>query len=241
MKLALIAPTNQLHWCTFSTGGMQMALAHKVMTEPQYAEFYKQRSLGGDFIIMDNGVAEQSQLTPAELMIAGRLCGATEYVLPDVINDTERTLDLGYASAPDMGGGPLMVVPQGQTFESWTLCASELVGLPSAATIGLSKYCPVPRRELLEWLGMRGWYKRYGIHLLGTAEPSITHKLVWDYPWIRSMDTAAPVAYGLMERYLSSPKHAGLRWDALPADRHESEVILANIAQLRRWCNAHDS
>jgi hypothetical protein len=81
-QFCVIAPTNYLQYATGSD--THLVLAHLVATDITYRDFYKNLSVAGDFIIMDNGAFELGQsYAPDKLIKLAHLCGADAIVLPD--------------------------------------------------------------------------------------------------------------------------------------------------------------
>lgn len=89
----VIAPTQYLDKIKLTS--RHLCLAHIVKNDPSYADFYKQRSLAGDFIIMDNGAFELGQsYDPDQLVDLGKKCGADAVVLPDYpFQPSEKTIE----------------------------------------------------------------------------------------------------------------------------------------------------
>lgn len=110
----------------------------------------------------------------------------------------------------------LMVVPQGETMEEWLWCYEAMLQIPNVHTIGLSKVsvpqCWVGNREepgaiakgrimcVSEIIARGLTPDKYGkeIHLLGSdAWMGYEARVQAQHPWIRSMDSSAPVWYGM--------------------------------------------
>lgn len=245
MKLAVIAPPNQLDWILYSsqmaTGGRyQMCLARKVLTDDGYAAFYATRRRMGDFVIMDNGAAEEGPLPPEDLWKAYNIVKPTEIVVPDKVNDPVRTKELTDLYF-DLCPTPRMVVPQGATLAEWADCLDHQLKAGWVVSIGVSKYCPVERPILLQYLQNSGYTPSYDVHLLGVrAAPAEVVLLKKLFPWVRGVDTAAPVAFGLkgysVHSYHTSG-HIGLDWDApVPAPGSEIyQLIENNIDVMLQW------
>lgn len=243
MRLAVIAPPNMLdRYCVHTH--YQMALARKVLADPAYARFYKDRNACGDWVIMDNGAAEEGTLNPEQLAKAAYLCHANEIVAPDVINDRYATMELydnWYHKLPN--GYHKMVVPQGSDVAEWMECASYMLGTADVQTIGVSKYHRTDRRVLLRTIERAGWHTRgVEFHLLGVAQaPRDVIAIAREFPWIRGIDTAAPVAYGLVGQMPDGYEHSGhigLNWDsaAPPVGSLLDTLILRNIEVMKEWC-----
>ncbi len=104
MKIAIatIVPIPHLESQLYRSG-YEMALAHLV-PDPDYAAFFWGCSSRGDHVILDNGVIETGQpLDVLRVLAAAKLIGATEMVLPDMLNDDIATLRLGSDALERLG------------------------------------------------------------------------------------------------------------------------------------------
>lgn len=248
MKLAIIAPPNQLQWCDRSTG-YQLVLARLLLKDDSYARYYAERGARGDYLIMDNGAAEEGTLTSEELQRAAKKLGwpkqPVEFVLPDKVNDVDKTLELAryYASTFPRS---FMAVPQGTTLATWMLCLHALLRIAQPNAIGVSKYCPVPRTQLLNALQseLQLHSQVYQVHCLGVyQDPYEIYQIATQFPWVRGLDTAAPVAFGLKERYVEGygqSGHIALDWDLPPADKVQAGFIDENIETCLAWASGED-
>lgn len=59
----------------------------------KYSNFYRQRKAEGDYLILDNGVAEGVKLGSLDYVDIIRQVGPDEFVLPDVMGDCDRTIE----------------------------------------------------------------------------------------------------------------------------------------------------
>lgn len=123
-----------------------MALAHLVYEYPKYAQFYREMSDRGDFVLLDNGVAEGKELPWPVVCNAAIMVGAKEVVLPDVIGSCNFTHDATAAALEQnvtwhlrKKGVTLMGVPHGCDEEEWVKSMTLLLSL-GVDTIGLSKF-----------------------------------------------------------------------------------------------------
>jgi len=84
MKLALIAPTRLLDGYGSQSEGVHLALVHVALQDPEYADWFKRRSMAGDTVILDNGAYEHGSPSPIEeILKAAELVRATTVVAPD--------------------------------------------------------------------------------------------------------------------------------------------------------------
>jgi len=214
MKAAVIAPIPLLEkYATQSD--FHMVLAHLVLESKEYAAFYRSRGELGDYLLLDNGVAEKGVPLPMEdIAAAANRVGANEIVLPDTLYDADRTL-LGAAEAllwlkeeGLLGKYKLMAVPQGRTPPEWFRCFGAFAAQPAVSTLGISKFTNslVPPRngrlggreaivDALDLLGLIVRGKSY--HLLGVhSDPLEILRCSQRYPWIRSVDSCIALLSG---------------------------------------------
>lgn len=239
MRLAIIAPTNQLWWCTKSD--YHLCLARKILTEMKYASFYRAYDNTKHYMIMDNGAAEEGTLKPDELFRAANLVHANELVVPDKINNYQATTQLAKDYAKDFNGStiPLMVVPQGESWSEWLGCLELQLTYFKPKSIGISKYSPIDRAFMLGMIEARELHTEYEYHLLGIQRnPREVSHLAYTFPWVRGVDTGAMVAWGLKRHFIAEDRrHIALNWNSPVPGLVEKSVIEANIEQMKEWCN----
>lgn len=81
-EFCIITPVEYLKYTKWTTS--HLVLAHLVDTDETYANFYKMRSIEGDFIMMDNSAYELKEpYSPDKLLDLAGICGAHAIVLPD--------------------------------------------------------------------------------------------------------------------------------------------------------------
>lgn len=94
MRAALVSPTTLLE-SVQPFSDYHLILAHKVVYDRHYCDFYAQRSKEGDYIILDNGAVEKGgRSVPLKtIVLAAVLTKPDVVVLPDYLFDSDRTLD----------------------------------------------------------------------------------------------------------------------------------------------------
>lgn len=142
-QFCIIAPTSYL-----PTYGVKstthLVLAHLVETDPAYEAFYKERSLAGDRIILDNGAFEMGvPYKPDMLVSLGNRCGAHALVLPDYpFAPGQKTIDAAIDILPAIkeAGFAAFFAPQSQTgdLEDWIATYSWGANNPDIDIIGMS-------------------------------------------------------------------------------------------------------
>lgn len=181
LKIAQIVPVDCLVETEFNQ--YHMCLAHLVggSNKPSevYTKFYRRMSDEGKYVLMDNGAAENSQLDFNSLISMYKLINPTEIVLPDVLcnkdETIERTCDFYSQFKDQISDYKLMVVPQGNSFEEWCMCAYELLQRVPVTTIGVSKFLEMATEDRTIRTRACEFLRPYDveIHLLGCSEGPI--------------------------------------------------------------------
>lgn len=181
-----------------------LVLTHYYKEYPVYKDFYKRRRSEGDFIIQDNGAAElKKSLQVHDLIEVAKDLQPNVIVAPDVIYSKNDTLNLTEAFLRDYASGlhelgiEVMGVPQGQTPEEWLEC-----------------YTVFNNDSRIDWLGISMFHNpTFGDRdsILKTIAPTVSrpcHLLgLWNnpldlleerkYDFVKSVDTAKPIEFGL--------------------------------------------
>lgn len=215
------------------------------LEDPTYRSVIAKQKRRGDFIIVDNGAAEGEPADFRQLVITATKMGVDEIVLPDILRDSEGTLELSWQAAHLVPPKRRAFVPQGKTVDEWCACLAAAVnnGL-EFATIMVPKHLeahPEGRIQALAFIGRMEYHLTYQIHLLGIwhhmySEVKRIHTAVRNglVPEPRGLDTGAPVAQaqkGEPIKELGQPR-ASLSW-SLPAN---IPLVMANCVRAQGWC-----
>jgi len=206
MQAAIIAHVGGLRrWAAQSH--FHMALAPLVLQSDAYREFYLEMSRRGDYVVVDNGAAEEKALTMPDILKAARMVRAAEIVLPDVLGSSIQTQVAIMTSLRAFEFARQeyrkMAVPQGETPEAWLECYKAIYDTPNIEVIGLGAltaemFKPWGGRlglcNALEMLGLVRTGTEY--HLLGLKEDPRNLYEYQRFKWIRSVDTQLPVLCG---------------------------------------------
>lgn len=124
MKLAFIAPTKYLEQISGQTS-TQMALAHEVIKNKTYHDYFLSRSNQWDWVLMDNGAHEGTRILGEELVNLCKTMKPSCVIMPDVLDNADETYkdtmefyNTHKDSVLDVGT-ELMAVPQWETFEKY--------------------------------------------------------------------------------------------------------------------------
>lgn len=204
----VIPPLTKLDVADMGTG--YFALAQFVLKHKDYAQFFKTRSERGYFTILDNGLAEGTQVDTPQLLKAIELIKPSEVIAPDVLYDCEKTISSMYDFLDVVPKEiNVMGVPQGSTPEEYLDCYDSMLKQDRITTIGLSKFS-VPKSFSCETgslrVGVNRQYlikvlKDYGalkkpLHLLGMRDP-FEYTAYKGNDFVRSTDSCLPVLAGL--------------------------------------------
>lgn len=216
MKLASIVPQNFLHMTV--EADFHMALAHLIGESgyEEYTAFFQNRK-EGSFCILDNGVIEGNPM-PIEIVAEKAISiNADEIVLPDAYKDATATIKMVDSAIKYLiehfgeHNWPfkLMVVPQGDSVDSWLECAKILLEQYGMYidTIGIPKHLIDTTQtrdarlfiisDLAEAIDLEG----FEIHLLGCWKTPLEVLTIAKaseqgiIPTVRSCDSAIPYVY----------------------------------------------
>jgi len=206
LKAAIISPTPLLRRYS-SQSTYHLALAHLVLTDIDYCDFYREAVEEGDYVIMDNSVIELGYPMPVEELIkAIARTGAQELILPDYPQDPKKTFLAAHNAAPIVRHSfpdvKLQAVPQwygsmdpDNWMNSHTRLVSELDEEHKVDVIGIPKFLGKYRPAICESLNLQH-SDHHEYHLLGTTGNPLEIKDLTKHTWLRGVDTKAPVRFG---------------------------------------------
>lgn len=210
----------------FGHGGFHLLLTH-LLSRRAYMKHYIEERQNGAYLVLDNSAHEKGEgEDAASLMAMAIKLRAQEVVVPDVLFDSEKTIDKAVhahetwyeAGHPGMVtlNPALMYVPQGENIFAWHDCCNELLNLHMYAAqrhnirrhcvLGISKDYEMWDGGILALMGSviptLAKYATRGIeikvHLLGWGRDLwALNRVAASYPWIRSTDSAKPFVYGI--------------------------------------------
>lgn len=254
MRIAAVLPEPTVTKWVPTAGvmfGMHLCLAHKVLQSQAYQEAYLQASRRGEYVILDNGAAENgASLGAEELLHAAALVEAKEIVAPDILEDSSATIDLTEAFIDSMLPElkqtrlHLMIVPQGKTGYEWQICAQTLYGLLHSRYLSSRVVIGVPKHLDRKVTGGRAavltalvgaWRAPHKFHLLGSGEYLCRDIIAAkQLKQIRSLDSSLPAALAQHNRRLT----VGLSRNGVLCDFESScdEFLLGlNLLEVRKW------
>lgn len=239
MKLCMEIPVEHL-WDLSPLCEMDFALAHMVLDNKLYAEFYREMSARGREVILDNSFHELGvPLSPVELRLAARAIKPTVVVAPDRLGDRtwnweqyEETLRV-FKKEFQVG---IVVTGGDPNVRSQFIAA--------ALSRGCSWFFWPFKEPRSEWIRTHiQEFKRYEVrhHLLGVntlSELKSIRTILEEQGIKASVDTSKPIKFGQqLKRFEPGIDLRGtgpLRMDAV-LTKEELACTYYNVAYLRRF------
>lgn len=213
LKLANIIPTAYLPHNPSpldSSPQIHLLLAHQVLKDEKYVNYYLERKRAGDYIILDNSAFEFGKAIPTDLLKqAIQISKPDEFVLPDTLFEKGETIkrSLNFIKTFKSNSIKFMGVVQGKTLEEWLSCYEYFSKYPSIYSIGLGAiYSPktvfdnkdtdrvISGREFLinKLIESNILNPNKPHHLLGLGDSGhLEIQQLKRYKWIRSSDSSA--------------------------------------------------
>lgn len=208
MRLAHIAPTSLLAHLPLSQDAF-FCISEMVVKSSAYANFYRDKVRTGAYVILDNPVHENRSYSSEEFLLAVGYVNPTVAIIPDVIDDTEATVESARRLIPQLKErSPMttpMLVPHGITHVQFMDCALRLLDVhPELEILGLTLERRLKDDELA--YGRRRWrlmqlreddrFNEVNLHYLGISEAA--HEFSTDeLELVYSADTAKFVVRAL--------------------------------------------
>lgn len=250
MKFAALAPISLLE----TTRGFDYHLALPLFHDNVYSQHFQEMSSRGDYIILDNGVAEGMHVDWAVLHGFADEIGAKEIVFPDVMGNREETEKKIVEAIKHPCFHPdkfrYMAVAQGSSMDDFKDCVNNYVAFaPEIRVIGIPRHMLETCKNSQARVGLAEWIvsefdDAFKIHFLGMdakcpeearfigqAFSSYTH------PMIRGIDTSLPYNYawhGLEARQGAgkfNPKRPDNYFN-LPSSEFPKYLIHFNLARI---------
>jgi len=251
VKAALIPPKGYFN--TARRSDIHLVLAQ--IEDFTYRNMYQHLD-GDNFIILDNGAAEGDAVPDGHLMTMAATLGPNEIVLPDVMEDAERTVLRTKAFLwtfrpfiqDNVDAFGFMAVPQGYNVGEMKDCIKEFIQFEEIKTLGIPRHLVAKdhmgRYVLCDWLEKEKLHTRFAVHLLGTSGdyPTEIRYIATDFPWVRSVDSSMPYNYTIAGQRLED-KHKVTRPEGyFEKDWKLNDVLLQhNIDVYMRWARGVES
>jgi hypothetical protein len=256
MRVAFICPVPLLRKYG-EVSDYHLVLAHLVLKDPAYADFYRSKSDNGEHILLDNGMMELGAPLPVDdLLRAADIVHATEVVAPDYLSDGIHTwngllaLYQGVKRWRFTSRRPeVMFIPQGSDILGWLMCFDAAVrvitriGIPKSIEFqfGLS------RPRLVRYLAARGALNKKVVHLFGVHRNPAEVRRYSGIP-VYGIDMKLPILagqlgiefdpeHGLERRVLEQKGEVHLDF----YNDQDHPAIMKNIRIVQEWAKAHDA
>jgi hypothetical protein len=237
-------------------------LAHLLLSNKQYRKFYIRQKDRNIFTMLDNSAFELGNpLTNEQLMEGVRLLVPSEFILPDFLHDSKKTitniemfLKKYYGDCSKLGVKCAAVV-QGNSLDDIIDCFNILLQFNELSTLCIpynlvickGKEIPITQRQMFARIRVCDVLnKKYGpitkpVHLLGVSSPYEIF-IQRQYSWIRSIDTSSPIQQGILGYKYN--EYYGL-WNkdltkvdfVIPIPKFRKPIVKANLEILRQWCH----
>jgi hypothetical protein len=249
-------------------GTYHLLLAHQVLSSPEtHEQFYrfefpkspkgwtkgvKGHRNGQPYIIMDNSLIELGQPLPIkDVLRAGQIVGAKVIVLPDVLGDRRRTLDLVADAIDELDAVrrtndyarsvKVLGVAQGEKHNDIIACAREMVQVLGVDILSVPRHVTSKvgsRIETTRAIAKLG----KPIHLLGFSENLFDD--FWTLttiPRVMGIDSALPIWLGLQGLLLPVEPPVVANYGRRPSHYEQettiTDQVVANIRRVERWAN----
>ena len=193
-------------------------LVHLLETEPTYLQFYKDSLAQGRQVLLDNSIFELGTAFDSDKFADWiKELKPTEYIIPDVLEDTIGTMDKAldwkekYSDLP----GKTIGVIQGKSYQDLVHCYDYMDNVIGVDKIAISfdyshylEVCPHPNKWMGYTLGRVQTLTRLlqdGVintkkphHLLGCALPIEFMFYRQGFDWLESLDTSSPIVHALL-------------------------------------------
>jgi len=249
VKVGLIPPKGLENYGLRSKFHLALALP-ELIGRRTYGGMYTRAASMGDYVVLDNGIAEGQPCNAEDLATFAAKIGAKEIVAPDVLRNAGKTLALVERYVRDYPPTLYcMAVAQGKKMLEYQTLVEEFAKLDAVTAIGIprhmletldSKAC---RIDLANWIAEK-FPERFDIHFLGTnpywlLEIKNTSKYA---PHVRSVDTSMPFSYaiegeelrGSRREFTRPDKYFDIDWGT----RVNGSLLRGNIATLMEWADA---
>ena len=194
------------------------ALVHLFETEPTYLQFFKDSLAQGRTVLLDNSIFELGTAFDSDKFADWiKELKPTEYIIPDVLEDTLGTMDNAldwkekYSDLP----GKTIGVVQGKSYADLVQCYDYLDNIIGVDKIAISfdysyylEVCPHPNKWMGYALGRVQTLTRLlndGVintkkphHLLGCALPIEFMFYREGFKWLESVDTSNPIVHAIL-------------------------------------------
>ena len=210
------------------------------MDNKKYMEYFRKRTLAGDYVILDNGIAEGLTYGSTRLFTLADKVGAQEIVIPDIMGNALGTIDEYKKFRPSLTKKyNYMAVLQGTTANEVRECLRAIdTFCPWVTAIGipriLNKIHHNFRALFTEWLDKEGYGNIYEFHYLGASSKNDEVWDLGDLDFARGIDTSKPIYMGLLGLDIDKDEDPGRPDDYFRMTTHP-DLVMQNALLYREW------
>ena len=218
------------------------------MRSQKYLDFYRKRVEAGDFVILDNGAAEDVIYGAKHLHTLADDFGPTEIVVPDTIGDPNETLAkaMGFTRFAMPSKYQYMFVLQGRNMDEVLQCLRTVhksVWASYITTLGIPRHFATTinkhfRVNFFEFLLAEAFDEVFEIHFLGAnnwiREAVLLAELADGRPNVRGLDTSLPIYMGLEGSYIGKEEYVK-RPNAYFDIARDDPMIQKNVDTYLEW------
>jgi hypothetical protein len=207
---------------------LDFALAHRVLEDPAYAEWFRERTLGRQ-CILDNSFHELGTPLPiSDLLEAAARIRADFVIAPDKLDDPDWTLQQSLELLDNVDPSLCAVVLAGETVKART----HFLEATSAAALVCLPY----RKPRLEWF-LASPFRPERIHLLGMSTFDELRAWAGLYEVSAgllelSVDTSKPVKWGLLGESIEKLEQQGRSLRNAGSSKSLLEITSTSSAQV---------
>ena len=238
------------------------ALVHLLEQNGRYRDTFERAVKKGREVILDNSIFELEEAFEADrFAIWVERLKPTWYIIPDALEDAEKTMQQAADWYKQYGGipGKTIGVVQGKTYQEIRECYRAMDQIAKVDMIAISfdysyysDSCPHPNKYVSWMLGrvkLLGDLLTDGVinkdkphHLLGCGLPQeFSFYKHLDFNWIYSLDTSNPVVHGIKGITYGTDglwsKESQKLFELINFEVEDSNIILNNIQKFRWFTN----
>ena len=244
MRAALIPPKGYERFALESDIHLVLPMV-PMMSNKDYVQTYVTARARGDYIILDNGAAEQQLVDGERLMNVARALRPHEIVAPDVLHDAAGTLEATnsfLAEFPEARDYNIMGVLQGDNLGDRQYLLNQYAKNDSITAIGIPKCLiteddPDIRRRDVRRI-RKNYPGRFNVHLLGLSSLYPNEIAEFGFgKFVRSMDSAQPFKVTEAGIFMSESECDAKRREDYFSYKKEvdTRLLVHNITVFKQW------
>lgn len=227
-----------------------LILSHLFKASQVYSNYYHAAAVGGDLVLVDNGVIENGVADSIEDLVKIWVdMPKSVIVLPDTISNAAKTVLQveefvnTYQDKIRENPSNFMIVPQGKDWQEWLECFELLISTHNPYYVGIPRVIEdsKPRRELLEHPTMKKYSHRRKFHMLGIQHSLEEAYSAYRIQGVSGCDSSFPLKMAAAGKIWTPGVEDDCRtlpdWDDKLLNLHTEELILENLRAVRKFFN----